>query len=291
MARILDLQDLTAPELGALDRERTCFFIAISPIEEHGPHLPLGTDVFEAEGVARRLAARLAVERPGWSLVFHPPIALGADCFRYPGSVSIPPRVIEDVVASIALGLAGAGFRRFLVSSHHGGPGHNLALERAARRVRRRTGGRASVLSLAGRTIVDLYFKGGLAAHHERMGDDEATRRTLAVDCHAGAFETSEMLALRPDLVREHAGLEPVLVPLERLTPGSALTAGRGQGYFGAPALATRERGERYLDLLVERALPDVRAFLDTGRAEGLSLGWRLALRAMSLAASVRDLF
>jgi creatinine amidohydrolase len=289
---LLDLAEMTAAELRRLDPARTCFFIVVGPVEQHGPHLPLGTDIFEAEGVARRLAARLAAERPDWTWVFHPSVPLGADCFRpYPGTVNVRPAVVGEVVESIAVSLAESGFTRFIVASHHGGPGHNLALERAARRVRRRTRGRAALLSLAGRTIVDLYFNGGLAAHHERMADDEKTRRDLAVDCHAGAFETSEMLALRPDLVRDFAALEPVLVPLEKLSPKAAKRAGRGLGYFGAPALATKERGERYLDLLVERALPDVRRFLDGADVPGLSLRWRATLAAMSLFATIRDMF
>ena len=99
----------------------------------------------------------------------------------------------------------------------------------------------------------------------------------------------AQLLALRPDLVRPHAGLEPVLVPLERLTAGSALREGRGLGYFGDPSLASRERGERYLDFIVERALPDVRAFLDGAAVPGLPLRWRLGLSALSIVSRVRD--
>jgi creatinine amidohydrolase len=280
---------MTAFEVDALDRERTCFFVSISPVEQHGPHLPLGTDIFEAEGLARRVVARLAAERQDWRFVFHPPIPLGSGCFPYPGTISVEPGVVAALAEDIALSLAAAGFRWFVVSSHHGGPSHNLALDRATRRVHARTRGRAALLALAGRTIVELYFEGGLAALHDQMGDDDEARRALAVDVHAGAFETSAMLALEPDLVRPFAHLEPVLVPLEKLTPATGRTAGKGLGYLGAPAIATRERGEAYLDFIVSRSLPHVRDFLDGKGTQGLSLKWRLGLRALEAYANVRD--
>lgn len=287
-ARLFDLGEMTAPEVDALDRATTAFVISVSPVEQHGPHLPLATDIIEADGLARRLIERLARERPGWTFVFHPPLPIGADCFGYPGTIAVRPEVVGGAVEDIAVSLAGAGFRRFIVSSHHGGPEHNLALERAARRVRRRTRGRATVLSLAGRTIVGLYLDGGLEAFYERIGADAETRRALAVDCHAGAFETAEMLVLRPDLVRPFDRLPPVLVPLHHLTNDSARTEGAGLGYFGAPALASREMGERYIDFIVERALPDVRAFLDGAEVPGIALRWRIAMRAMALYARAR---
>lgn len=291
MAGVLRIEELSAPELDALDRARTAVFLVVSPVEEHGPHLPLGTDIFEADAVARRLARRILAARPGSTALFYPTLPLGSDCFRYPGTVEVRPALVAGVVEDICVSLAAAGFHRFIVSSHHGGPAHNLALDRAARALRRRTRGRAALLSLPGRTIVDLYLRGGLAAFHDVMDDGAAARRDLAVDCHAGAFETSEMLALRPDLVRDFAELEPVLVPLHHLTTDSARTEGRGLGYFGAPAVATRERGERFLDFVVERALPDVRDFLDGKPVPGVALRWRIGIRAMALLGRARALF
>ena len=289
-ANILDLGSMTAFEVDALDRARTTIFLVVSPIEEHGPHLPLATDVIEAEGVARRLAARLATERPADRFLFYPTIPLGADSFHFAGSASVRPGVIAALVEDVCTSLAEGGFTRFIVSSHHGAPSHNLAFERAAIRVRRRTRGRARLLALSGRTIVDLYFGGGLEAHFAHMKDGESAKDALRLDCHAGAFETSELLALRPDLVREGwKDLPPVLVPLEKLTRESGRREAAGKGYFGAPGISSVERGEAYLDMLVERAMPDVRAFLDGKDVPGLALRWRLALSALSTIADWKD--
>lgn len=266
-ATILRMQEMTADEVDALDRARTLVIVPISPVEEHGPHLPLGTDIYEAEAVAERMCARIAALRPGWSFLFYPSVPVGADAFRYPaGSVSVRPRVIRDVVADIGRSLAAQGFVRILVTSHHGSPRHNLALEAAARRVTRRFRRRAGTVmaSLAGWLTIRFYLGDGLAAHFERMRDGDEARRALLVDCHAGAFETSEMLAIRPHLVRPvWERLEPVLVPLRKLRPWSSVTEARGLGYFGAPAMASTARGEAYLEHVVDATLPIVQRLLD----------------------------
>jgi creatinine amidohydrolase len=285
---ILDLADMTSEEVKKLDRARSCVVLTVSPVEEHGPHLPLANDLYEAEAVARRLLARLDREGAGFTFLLYPWLPLGADCFRYPGTVSIRPSTIQRVVEETGLALAAQGFERIMIASHHGGPRHNLALDAAAATVERRS--RARVLSLAGRLMVDLYMRGGLAQFYERQGIPAADRAALDLDYHAGAFETAEMLVVRPDLVREGwRALEPVLVPFGKIGPGSALRAGRGLGYFGAPALASRELGEAYLDFLVERLRDDATRFLRGERVSGLALGWRLALRALSLAGAVRE--
>jgi creatinine amidohydrolase len=285
---VLELARMTAPEVAAIDRTTATVVLVVSPIEEHGPHLPLATDLIEAEGVARRLCDRAARDFPGETFLLYPPVPLGADGFEHPATVEIRPTTIRRVVEDIGLSLGRHGFRRIILASHHGGPRHNLALDAAARAVARRSSAR--VLSVAGRLIVDLYFGGGLAAFYERAGTAKADRPALDVDCHAGAFETAEMLALRPDLVRGGwRALEPVLVPLERLTPGSAAAAGRGLGYFGAPALASGELGERYLDFVVERLYPDFARFLRGERVPGLALRWRVTLRTLAALARARD--
>ncbi len=271
---ILEMGELTARDVDALDRERTVVFITISPIEEHGPHLPLATDIIEAGGVARALARRLAGERPGWRFLFYPALPVGADCFIYPGSIEVRPRVVAALVHDIGLSFARSGFKKMLISSHHGGLRHNVALEAAARRIARKTGAR--VASLAGWLALDLYFRGGVAEYCRRAGDSDEAGKCLAVDCHAGAFETSEMLVLEPGLVRGGwETLPPVLVPLLRLRLSSARDEAAGLGYFGAPALASAARGRGYLDFIVERVLPDVRRILD-GEPVERRLPWKM---------------
>jgi creatinine amidohydrolase len=286
---VLAMGELVASDVAALDLARTCVVLAVSPIEEHGPHLPLATDVLESEGMARRLCARLEGEPKlaGWTYLFYPALPIGCDTWRYPGSVEVRATTVQRVVEDIGLSLAEQGFRRILIANNHGGPRHNLALDAAARTIERRS--RARALSIAGRVMVDLLLEGGLDGFFARHGL-AARKGDLRYDFHAGFFETSEMLALFPELVR--AGWEklvPVIVPFRAMRRDSALTAGAGQGYFGAPALASRELGEAYVTYVLERLHGDVVRFLEGERVAGLSLRWRLGLGALAGWAEVRE--
>ena len=286
--RVLFLDEMTAPQVDALDRQRTCVLISISPIEEHGPHLPLATDVIEAEGMVTRLCQRLTRDLRGWTLLIHPSVPLGVDAFPYPGSVSVRPSVIRDLVEDLGASLAREGFTNLLVASHHGSPRHNLAIDAGARRAARHG---ARVLALAGRIIAELYIGQGLDDFMRREGMDAATREMLEADCHAGAWETSEMLLFRPELVQESfRQLPPVIVSPLALTPSAARQRGDGQGYFGAPAMASRELGERYVEAVLDAIYDDVLRFLGGEDIVGLPRRWRAALAAAGGLAQARDL-
>jgi creatinine amidohydrolase/Fe(II)-dependent formamide hydrolase-like protein len=61
--RVLNLENLTAPELDALDREATVFLLTFGNLEAHGPYLPVGSDLFLATGLRDRVVAEV---RKGW---------------------------------------------------------------------------------------------------------------------------------------------------------------------------------------------------------------------------------
>jgi hypothetical protein len=68
------LDERTASQIAALDRQRTIFILPVGMLEPHGPHLPIGADTlavgYEAGGAARRVARDLA----GWSIVMMPAV-------------------------------------------------------------------------------------------------------------------------------------------------------------------------------------------------------------------------
>jgi len=279
--------DLVAADIEKLDRARTAVVLAVWPVEEHGPHLPLATDLYESVGMARRLCERLAREPAlaGWDYLFYPPLPIGCDTWTYPGSVEVAPGNVRRVVADIGASLGRQGFARIILANNHGGPRHNLALEAAARSIARRSPARA--LSLAGKVMVSFLLEDGLApflAKHGLRKDD------LRYDFHAGAFETSEMLALYPDKVRDGwQGLAPVSLPFRAMRRDSARTAGAGLGYFGAPARASRALGEAYVEHILDVLTGDITRFLLGERVAGLPLRWRLGLTAITQWAAVRE--
>ena len=75
------LEELSTPQLDALDRTRTVVILTVSPLETHGPHLPLGVDAFTARHFSESIAERLVADRPGWSVVLAPTLHLGSFTF------------------------------------------------------------------------------------------------------------------------------------------------------------------------------------------------------------------
>src|SRR5205814_8122978 len=87
------LEEMSMTALDALDRERALAVLTVSPLEEHGPHLPLGVDAFTARHFAREIADRLGAARPGWSAVLAPTLYLGWFTLDGVGTVNIRQRV------------------------------------------------------------------------------------------------------------------------------------------------------------------------------------------------------
>jgi len=258
------LEELSSPAVDALPRERTVVILTASPLETHGPHLPVGVDAFTGRYFAQAIAERIVAERPGWHVVLAPTLHLGSFAFEAAGTVTMRQRVVRDLLVDYGDALARAGFRHILISNGHGGPGHLVALEEAAARVSRRRG--VTMASLTGYLAWGLmsgrYLPKFEAALGRTLTDDE--RLALAEDAHGGWWETSVMLLLRPDLVGEGwRDLPPARYSMpHRLIPNYPLRNG-GQGYVGHPALADPAFAKATLTVLMDEAMELVGGLLD----------------------------
>ncbi|MGH7265774.1 MAG: creatininase family protein [Candidatus Rokuibacteriota bacterium] len=261
---VLRLEEMSTPALEALDRGRTVVILTVSPLETHGPHLPVGVDAFNARHLAEALAERLVADRPGWSVVLAPTLYLGAFTFEAIGTVTVRQRAVRDVVVDYGAALARAGFRYILVSNGHAGPGHLVALDEAAARVSRRHGVTMTSFSghLAWEFLRGRYLDRVQAALGRPLSAEE--RGAFANDLHGGFWETSMMLWLRPDLVDlGYRTLPPARYSLaQRLRPNYALEGG-GRGYVGHPALADPAFARATSEVLVSEAMALVRDALD----------------------------
>ena len=258
------LEELSTPGLDALDRDRTVVILSVSPLETHGPHLPLGVDAFTARHFAEAIAERVVASRPGFTVVLAPTLHVGSFTFDTVGTVRVRQRVVRDVVVDYGRALARAGFRHILVSNGHGGPGHLVALEEAAAIVSRRH--RVTMASFTGHLAWE-FLRGRLLPQIEaRLGRplSATEREAFAEDAHGGWWETSLMLALRPDLVDDgYRTLPAARYSLrERLVPNYPLRRG-GQGYVGHPALADPAFARATTDVLLAQAMILVDGLLD----------------------------
>ncbi len=258
------IEELSTPALEALDRARTVVVLTVSPLEEHGPHLPIGVDAFAARYFAEGIAERLVAARPGWSVLLAPTLHVGSFTFEAAGTITVRQRVVRDTLIDYGASLARAGFRYLLVSNGHAGPTHLTALEEASAIVSRRHG--VMMASFTGH-LAWQFLRGKYRLQIESaLGRTltDAERRAFNEDAHGGWWETSLMLMLRPDLVDDrYRDLPPARYALpERLIPNYPLRGG-GQGYVGHPGLADPDFAKAVSEVLLNEAMIVVSDLID----------------------------
>jgi creatinine amidohydrolase len=260
---IYQLEEMSMPAVDALDRARTLIVLTVSPLEEHGPHLPLGVDAFTARFFAQAVAERVVTSRPGWSVVLTPTLFLGSFTFEGAGTVSVRQRVVRDALVDYGQSFARARFRHVLVANGHAGPTHLTALDEAAAIVSRHG---MTMASLSGHLAWEFRRGRFLDKVERALGRTltEAERRAFAEDAHAGWWETSMMLMLRPDLVDgSYRTLPPATYALAaQIRPNYPLRNG-GQGYVGHPALADPAFATATTEVLLAEAMSLVDGLLD----------------------------
>lgn len=273
-ADVLEWQYLTGPDFERMDRENTVVMVAVSPLEVHGPHLPVVTDNLEAQKLAERAMELLAARHDDIRFVLLPPMYVAADVLPHPGSVAFRQGTIIRVLEDLGRSLAKQGFKHIWVSSFHGGPRHFVPIEVAAHRVNRRYGTRMiSVFSL----LISRLTGGGTDLADMFGHIDGLERELLVGDSHGGAVETSLMLHLLGDRVRDvyrdlprrtvdirmrEQGRAPLGHPgdrpsIPRLMAGfkEKLRFYEAETYSGAPAIASAAAGGEMMEILAEHAV------------------------------------
>jgi len=242
-----DARDAAGPGSAAI--------LPVGAIEAHGPHLPLETDVIIAQAMARSGAARLAAR--GARVVVLPPLTYTAAAFAhgFAGTVSVRPETVTATLLDIAGSLTRHGFGVLAIANAHLDPGHLASLDAAVTAIRRDLGLAVAFPNLAAKSWairLSEEFKSGA--------------------CHAGQFETSIVLAERPDLVHDatRAALPPNPASLSRAIRDGKQSfeeAGGPRAYFGFPAQATAEEGRATIDVLGAILDEAVQAELGGGQA------------------------
>ncbi|MDB6094996.1 MAG: hypothetical protein JWM32_2558 [Verrucomicrobia bacterium] len=236
--------DLTSPQIGRL-APHAIAVLPIAALEQHGDHLPVGTDAAIVTELGRRAEAALPEQ-----VLLLPTLWCGSSHhhFGFPGTVSIGSERYIEVLVDLVESLTRSGFRRIVLLNGHGG---NIgpASEALYRLHLKQEGPDEPWIAAA------TYWK--LAA------EELAAQKFMATPAltHACEYETSLMLALRADWVElgRARGHEPqrnsaFYDPLGYRRSGVAVAESFRQftpnGALGRPDLATSEKGAKLYELM-----------------------------------------
>lgn len=224
---------LTWPEARDLLGEPRVAVLPLGAVEEHGPHMVLGTDSLAAEALARRVCARTGA-------VLLPTLPYGQvwSLSRFPGSLSLRTETLASLVGDIAAEVRRQGFGALVVLSGHLG---NLAAMKSAARAAHE----ASAFP-----VLYLFYP-GLSEAAEGVLEGPVSHAGIV---HADELETSLVLALAPHAVdMSRAAAEYPEYPPDFDVRPRYWDEVSESGVFGDPTLATAEKGERMLAVIEER--------------------------------------
>jgi creatinine amidohydrolase len=231
IGRRLDWCDYRSAEFDDLDRDRAIAILPTAAIEQHGPHLPVGTDTMIAEGMLARFRAECPDDLQPLILPVQT-VGKSNEHLHAPGTVTLSAETALRAWVEIGLSVARAGLRKIVIVNSHGG---NLDL--------------VSILTR------ELRVRAGLlAVKCQWMGfgtpDGMYTDNERAFGIHGGDVETSLMLAFRPETVdmgqaqdfRSSAESSPIS-PIGPMSYGWIATDLNPAGTVGNAASATAEKG------------------------------------------------
>jgi creatinine amidohydrolase len=239
-------EEFTWPEIRDAVAANRVAVLPVGTVEQHGPHLPLSTDVVTSSEISR-----LAVERDASRAVLLPPVwySFNEHHMDFPGTIAVEGETIIRYVTDIGRSLARHGFRKILLVNGHGS---NVPfLDIAARNITNTTEAICAMVSWWSLIPKALF---------EELRESEKPGGMA----HGCELETSVLLHLRPDLVRmeraekdiHFAATEFFYWDLESPAPVQFqewFSRYSRTGTVGDPTKASAGKGERFVSVAIER--------------------------------------
>jgi creatinine amidohydrolase len=243
------IEELTAPEVDRMDRNKTLFILPVGMLEEHGPHLPIGSDTYQVDFIVDRTIKRLQRTLPDWLVVVLPTINYGeggANGFSgnpvHPGTYGIRYTTLRSILADVGGQIAHNKFKWIFVIHGHGAPMHNVAINDACDFVSQTFS--VTMLNITSLRCVDAEF----SAKSDQSAAKYFSAKELqaqGLDIHAGTRETSAMLAVAPQRVRSLYSRLPDRSGKTIDELASIAEKPGWEGYFGSPAQASSAFGKK----------------------------------------------
>lgn len=243
----IDYWDKTSPEIAEAIRQNTLILVPIGQVEQHGPHLPVGCDTFNAWETARRVAKALEGEIP--VLVTPPVWSTYTVNFQaqWPGLIQISTRAVIDMFRDIMASFLRMGFSKIVVINGHGNNPEFIKV--AIRDLQDEF--QASIMMT---TVWELAAK----------KFNELRRSPPGGAMHAGEYETAIMLAMghqvdmskapKGDMIRYKSEFRTLdMCAGKSMGSWSVWSLQQSRtGVYGDPTVATKELGEEVIKSTVE---------------------------------------
>ena len=254
--------DMTWPEVEEATKKGAIMLVPLGVIEQHGPHLPLGTDVYAAITLCSLIKSEL--DQQGVLSVIAPPYYFGINetTGMFPGSISVKSESMVSMLSDLLVNYMEHGFKQQFILNHHGDPTHNSAILEAIRSATERG---VEAVSVSGglvefameRAIKDAPGALPPSAILRVEESDETTKARARLNrselhIHAEERETSLIMKWFPELLKkrdEIKNLTPVTPTIEVFF--EAEMSGKWKelsplGYVGDPSVARPENAELY---------------------------------------------
>jgi len=181
-----DWTDIRWPEIGPAEPARWIAVLPLAATEQHGPHLPLGTDVMIAQAYLTRVHEVMPKSLPATFLPLQP-IGISTEHVDFPGTLTLPTEVALKSWSSIGASVARAGVRKLVIVTSHGG--NSAAMTLVAQDLRAQHG------------LFVVTTSWSRLCSPERLFPSDEVRHGI----HGGAVETSIMLSRYREHVRSEA--------------------------------------------------------------------------------------
>jgi creatinine amidohydrolase len=235
-----DWNDIHWPDIDAAEAARWIAVLPLAATEQHGPHLPLATDVMIAQAYLAEVRELLSADLP---VTFLPvqPVGISTEHIDFPGTLTLSPIAAIEQWMALGESVARTGVKKLVMVSSHGG--NSAAMSLVAQELR---------ASLGLLVVTTSWSRFGTP---QGLFPDDELRHGI----HGGAIETSIMLARFADQVRKKniADFRPNSIDIEKRyrflsTQRPAPFAWQAQdlnpaGAVGDATLATAEKGEQLL--------------------------------------------
>lgn len=239
----MNLLDLTSHEISQINKEETIILLPVGSVEQHGPHLPVGTKCFIAETIAYETLNKLKTDEIPCLVAPTIPFMPCNTSIGFEGCYSVSARTFSDIIYEIAASFYADGFRLIVLVNMSISPevikGVNTAIEDLAK--------------LEGLVVCDPMPIWNLSKNERLTSYLKKHGVNLSNELHGGATETSALWHLDPSLIRADYAkkLSPCVVNKTwEVLKGhfSFKEMGSEFGYIGTPAKANPEQGKFYLD-------------------------------------------